>query len=181
MVIDRLHLCKCKKLRYSSEKKRPLPFDRVHKDSKWQKLFSRGHYHDYWFIYLCGSFVETISLFTGRRKRRFGREIYGSTCALDSSQILAFQLSGGGGAVETKVLTTPRNIDIPTWAFYCLRPTVVSARCSPITLNCLPFWPPEALVLTGKLLFIVSKAEKLRNSQSTHIYIFGLLFILCEI
>ena len=102
MVIDRLHLCKCKKLRYSSEKKRPLPFDRVHKDSKWQKLFSRGHYHDYWFIYLCGSFVETISLFTGRRKRGGWGEIYGSTCALDSSQILAFQLSGGGGAVETK-------------------------------------------------------------------------------
>ena len=102
MVIDRLHLCKCKKLRYSSEKKRPLPFDRVHKDSKWQKLFSRGHYHDYWFIYLCGSFVETISLFTGRRKRGGWGEIYGSTCARDSSQILAFQLSGGGGAVETK-------------------------------------------------------------------------------
>ena len=77
MVIDRLHLCKCKKLRYSSEKKRPLPFDRVHKDSKWQKLFSRGHYHDYWFIYLCGSFVETISLFTGRRKRRVGGRFMG--------------------------------------------------------------------------------------------------------
>ena len=104
MVIDRLHLCKCMKLRYSLEKKRPLPFDRVHKDSKWQKLFSRGHYHDYWFIYLCWSFVETISLFTGRRKRGGWGEIYGSTCALDSSQILAFQLSGGGGAVETKVL-----------------------------------------------------------------------------
>ena len=102
MVIDRLHLCKCMKLRYSLEKKRPLPFDRVHKDSKWQKLFSRGHYHDYWFIYLCGSFVETISLFTGRRKRGGWGEIYGSTCALVSSQILAFQLSGGGGAVETK-------------------------------------------------------------------------------
>ena len=81
MVIDRLHLCKCMKLRYSLEKKRPLPFDRVHKDSKWQKLFSRGHYHDYWFIYLCGSFVETISLFTGRRKRGGWGEIYGSTCA----------------------------------------------------------------------------------------------------
>ena len=102
MVIDRLHLCKCMKLRYSLEKKRPLPFDRVHKDSKWQKLFSRGHYHDYWFIYLCGSFVETISLFTGRRKRGGWGEIYGSTCAPVSSQILAFQLSGGGGAVETK-------------------------------------------------------------------------------
>ena len=111
MVIDRLHLCKCKKLRYSLEKKRPLPFDRVHKDSKWQKLFSRGHYHDYWFIYLCGSFVETISLFTGRRKRGGWGEIYGSTCARDSSQILAFQLSGGGGAVETKVLNPWRNIE----------------------------------------------------------------------
>ena len=77
--------------------------------------------------------------------------------------------------------STPGNIDIPTWAFYCLQPTVVSARCSAITLNCLPFRPPEALVLTGKLLFIVSKAEKLRNSQSTHIYIFDLLFIFCEI
>ena len=53
-------------------KKRPRLFDRVHKDSKWQKLFSRGHYNDYWFIYLWGSFVETISLFTGRRKRRGG-------------------------------------------------------------------------------------------------------------
>ena len=117
----------------------------------------------------------------GQEKKEGWGEIYGSTCAPDSSQILAFQLSGGGGAVETKVLNPWRNIDIPTWAFYCLGPTVVSARCSAITLNCLPFRPPEALVLTGKLLFIVSKAEKLRNSQSTHIYIFGLLFIFCEI
>ena len=181
MVIDRLHLCKCMKLRYSLEKKRPLPFDRVHKDSKWQKLFSRGHYHDYWFIYLCGSFVETISLFTGRRKRGGWGEIYGSTCAPDSSQILAFQLSGGVVGLWRQKSSTPGNIDIPTWAFYCLGPTVVSARCSSITLNCLPFRPPEGLVLTGKLLFIVSKAEKPRNSQSTHIYIFDLLFIFCEI
>ena len=177
MVIDRLHLCKCMKLRYSLEKKRPLPFDRVHKDSKWQKLFSRGHYHDYWFIYLCESFVETISLFTGRRKRRVGGRFMGQLVHQTppkywhSNSVVGWRQKS----------STPGNIDIPTWAFYCLGPTVVSARCSAITLNCLPFRPPEALVLTGKLLFIVSKAEKLRNSQSTHIYIFGLLFIFCEI
>ena len=32
---------------------------------------------NYWFIYLCGSFVETISLFTGRRKRRVGGRFMG--------------------------------------------------------------------------------------------------------
>ena len=85
-----------------------------------------------------------------------------------------------GGAVETKVLNPPGNIDIPTWAFYCLRPTVVSARCSPITLNCLPFRPPEGLFLTGKTA-IYCKAGLRKVSQSTHIYIFGLLFIFCEI
>ena len=116
MVIDRLHLCKCMKLRYSSQKKRPLPFDRVHRDSKWQKLFSRGHYNDYWFIYLWGSFVETISLFTGRRKRRRGRVRVGVRFmgrVVHSSQILAFHLT------KTKVLNPPPNIDIPTWLFYC--------------------------------------------------------------
>ena len=39
----------------------------------------------------------------GQEKKEGWGEIYGSTCALDSSQILAFQLSGGG-AVDTKVL-----------------------------------------------------------------------------
>ena len=38
----------------------------------------------------------------GQEKKEGWGEIYGSTCAPDSSQILAFQLSGGGGAVETK-------------------------------------------------------------------------------
>ena len=165
MVIDRLHLCKCMKLRYSLEKKRPLPFDRVHKDSKWQKLFSRGHYHDYWFIYLCGSFVETISLFTGRRKRRVGGRFMGQLVHQTPPKYWH------SNSVVVVVLwrqkcSTPGNIDIPTWAFYCLRPTVVSARCSPITLNCLPFRPPEGLFLTGKLLFIVSKAEKLVLERS---------------
>ena len=108
----------------------------------------------------------------GQEKKEGWGEIYGSTCALDSSQILAFQLSGSGGAVETKVLNPWRNIDIPTWAFYCLRPTVVSARCSPITLNCLPFRPPEGLFLTGKLLFIVSKAEKLVLERSHKVLTF---------
>ena len=116
----------------------------------------------------------------GQEKKEGWGEIYGSTCALDSSQILAFQLSGGGGALETKVLNPWRNIDIPTWAFYCLGPTVVSARCSPITLNCLPFRPPEGLFLTGKTA-IYCKAGLRKVSQSTHIYIFGLLFIFCEI
>ena len=68
--------------------------------------------------------------------------------------------------------STPGNIDIPTWAFYCLGPTVVSARCSPITLNCLPFRPPEGLFLTGKLLFIVSKAEKLVLERSHKVLTF---------
>ena len=108
----------------------------------------------------------------GQEKKEGWGEIYGSTCAPDSSQILAFQLSGGGGAVERKVLNPPGNIDIPTWAFYCLRPTVVSARCSPITLNCLPFRPPEGLFLTGKLLFIVSKAEKLVLERSHKVLTF---------
>ena len=176
MVIDRLHLCKCKKLRYSSEKKRPLPFDRVHKDSKWQKCSPEV------ITTIIGSFIcaglswKRFLCSQAGEKGGLGGDLWVNLCTRLLPNI----------GIPTQwwwrqKCSTPGNIDIPTWAFYCLRPTVVSARCSPITLNCLPFRPPEGLFLTGKLLFIVSKAEKLRNSQSTHIYIFGLLFIFCEI
>ena len=120
-------------------KKRRRLFDRVHKDSKWQKLFSRGHYNDYWFIYLWGSFVETISLFTGgwRRKRRggdgLGLDLWVELCTPPK------YWHSTSPVVETKVL----NPTLQTLTFqpgcFIARPTVVCTRSSQITGNCLDF------------------------------------------
>ena len=112
-------------------------------------------------------FVETLSLFTGRRRKRrggvglrfMGRVVLPPKYWHSTSPVLWRQKS-----------STPGNIDIPTWAFYCLRPTVVSARCSPITLNCLPFRPPEGLFLTGKLLFIVKLVLERSHKVLTFTY-----------
>ena len=115
-VIDRSHLCKCKKLRYLGKKTLRL-FDRVHKDSKWQKLFSRGHYNDYWFIYLWGSSWKLFlcSRAGGEKGGREGLDLWGELCT-HSSQILAFHLTSGGRDKSPQ----PRpNIDIPAWLFYC--------------------------------------------------------------
>ena len=72
-------------------------FDRVHKDSKWQKLFSRGHYNDYWFIYLWGSSWKLFlcSRAGGEKGGREGLDLWGDLCT-HSSQILAFHLTSGG-------------------------------------------------------------------------------------
>ena len=131
MVIDRLHLCKCKKLRYSSEKKRPLPFDRVHKDSKWQKLFSPGHYSDYWFIYLWKLFLCSRAAGEKEGEGTPWFEIYGSSCA--PSQILAFHLTS---AVETKVLSNPSEHSHSSLVVLLSDPLVGSVQ---ITGNCLDF------------------------------------------
>ena len=120
-------------------KKRLRLFDRVHKDSKWQKLVSRGHYKDYWFIYLWGSFVETISLFTGGGEKggrgRVGVRFMGRVVQ-HSSQILAFHLTSGGDK-------SPQPQQVQTLTFqpgcFIAGPTVVCARFFADYLELFPF------------------------------------------
>ena len=115
-------------------KKRPRLFDRVHKDSKWQKLFSRGHYNDYWFIYLWGSFVETISLFTGGAAEEKKGEWEGTGWGLDLWVELCTPPKywhSTSPVVETKVLhPTLQTLTFQPGCFIA-RPTVVCTRSCP--------------------------------------------------
>ena len=147
-------------------KKQLRLFDRVHKDSKWQKLVSRGHYKDYWFIYLWGSFVETISLFTGGGEKggrgRVGVRFMGRVVQ-HSSQILAFHLTSGGDK-------SPQPQQVQTLTFqpgcFIAGPTVVCARffadyleLFPFPLlgnGCLSFWRWQLLLLWPHSLFTFS-------------------------
>ena len=100
MVIDRLHLCKCMKLRYSLEKNLTESIKTLNGKSCSPEVITT----------IIGSFIcaglswKRFLCSQAGEKEGVGGRFMGQLVHLDSSQILAFQLSGGGGALETKVL-----------------------------------------------------------------------------